>query len=174
MILSFRTDRSEQTVQTQIRLQSDQGLHCLPFKSKCNCRRKSMQEKESIMVLQCNLKIPSLGFSFGITRQVLWCQTVTLVTEFDWTLPLFPYFMYANSEGSGESWYVNSVSVSWYVNSVTRVTIRHHSASLLMPNSYPRDGIFNPHLITIKDSILIWVRTVYSCLSVPKLRIFTV
>ena len=35
MILSFRTDRSEQTVQTQIRLlleeQSDQGLHCLQF-----------------------------------------------------------------------------------------------------------------------------------------------
>ena len=24
--------------------------------------------------------------------------------------------------------------------------------SLLMPNSYPRDGIFNPHLTTIKDS----------------------
>ena len=31
------------------------------FKSKCNCRRKSMQEKESIMVLRCKLKIPSLG-----------------------------------------------------------------------------------------------------------------
>ena len=35
MILSFRTDRCEQTVQTQIRLlleeQSDQGLHCLLF-----------------------------------------------------------------------------------------------------------------------------------------------
>ena len=35
MILSFRTDRSEQTAQTQIRLfleeQSDQGLHYLPF-----------------------------------------------------------------------------------------------------------------------------------------------
>ena len=35
MILSFRTDMSEQTVQTQIRLlleeQADQGLHCLPF-----------------------------------------------------------------------------------------------------------------------------------------------
>ena len=35
MILSFRTDRSKQTVQTQIRLlleeQSDQGLHCLLF-----------------------------------------------------------------------------------------------------------------------------------------------
>ena len=26
------------------------------------------------------------------------------------------------------------------------------SASLVMPNSYPRDGIFNPHLTTIKDS----------------------
>ena len=35
MILNFRTDRSEQTVQTQMRLlleeQSDQGLHCLLF-----------------------------------------------------------------------------------------------------------------------------------------------
>ena len=35
MTLSFRTDRSGQTVQTQIRLlleeQSDRGLHCLPF-----------------------------------------------------------------------------------------------------------------------------------------------
>ena len=35
MILSFRTDRPGQTVQTQIRLlleeQSDQGLHYLPF-----------------------------------------------------------------------------------------------------------------------------------------------
>ena len=36
MILSFRTDRPGQTVQTQIRLlleeQSDLGLHCLPFR----------------------------------------------------------------------------------------------------------------------------------------------
>ena len=36
MILSFRTDRPGQTVQTQIRLlleeQSDQGLHCMPFR----------------------------------------------------------------------------------------------------------------------------------------------
>ena len=36
MILSFRTDRPGQTVQTQIRLlleeQSDQGLNCLPFR----------------------------------------------------------------------------------------------------------------------------------------------
>ena len=33
-------------------------------------------------------------------------------------------------------------------NSVTRVTVRHHSASLVMPNNYPRDGIFNQHLTT--------------------------
>ena len=36
MIRSFRTDRSGQTVQTQIRLlleeQSDKGLHCLQFR----------------------------------------------------------------------------------------------------------------------------------------------
>ena len=38
MILSFWTDRSEQTVQTQIRIlleeQSDQGFHCLLFHSR--------------------------------------------------------------------------------------------------------------------------------------------
>ena len=37
-------------------------------------------------------------------------------------------------------------------NSVTRATVRHHSASVVMPNSYPCDGIFNQHLTTIKDS----------------------
>ena len=39
MILSFWTDMPEQTVQTQIKLrleeQSDQGLHCLPFRLHC-------------------------------------------------------------------------------------------------------------------------------------------
>ena len=40
-------------------------------------------------------------------------------------------------------------------NSVTRVTIRHYSASLVMPNSYPRDGSFNPHLTPIKDSYIL-------------------
>ena len=39
MILSFRTDMPGQTVQTQIRLllkeQSEQGLHCLPFRLHC-------------------------------------------------------------------------------------------------------------------------------------------
>ena len=45
-------------------------------------------------------------------------------------------------------------------NSVTRVTIRHPSASLVKPNSYPRDGIFNQHLTTIKDSYsLTWRRS---------------
>ena len=37
-------------------------------------------------------------------------------------------------------------------NSVTRVTVRHHLANLVMPNSYARDGIFSQHLTTIKDS----------------------
>ena len=52
-----------------------------------------MQEKETIIVLRCVLKIPSLG-----------------------------------------------------------ITVRHHLASFVMPKSYLRDGIFNPHLTTIKDS----------------------
>ena len=33
-----------------------------------------------------------------------------------------------------------------------RITGRHHFASLVMPNCYPRDRIFNLHLTTIKDS----------------------
>ena len=36
------------------------------------------------------------------------------------------------------------------------ITFRHHSASLVMPNSYPRDGIFNPHLTTIKVSYILF------------------
>ena len=32
------------------------------------------------------------------------------------------------------------------------ITVRHHSTSLVMSNSYPRDEIFNPHLTTITDS----------------------
>ena len=62
-----------------------------------------MQEKESIMVVRCELKIPSLRI---------------------------------------------------------HVTVRHHSGSLMMPNSYPRDGIFNQHLTTIKDS---YIRTIRFC-----------
>ena len=52
-----------------------------------------MQEQESIMIVRCELRIPSLG-----------------------------------------------------------ITVRHHSASLVMPSSYPRDRIYNLHLTTIKDS----------------------
>ena len=43
-------------------------------------------------------------------------------------------------------------------NSVTRATVRHHEASLVMPNSYPRDGIFNQHLTTTKDSYIFFIR----------------
>ena len=32
------------------------------------------------------------------------------------------------------------------------ITVRHLSASLMMPDSYPRDRIFSLYLTTIKDS----------------------
>ena len=32
------------------------------------------------------------------------------------------------------------------------ITVRNHSASLVIPNTYPRDGNVNPHLTAIKDS----------------------
>ena len=40
-------------------------------------------------------------------------------------------------------------------NSVMRVNVRHHSASLLMPSSYPSDRIFNLHRRTIMDSFFL-------------------
>ena len=42
----------------------------------------------------------------------------------------------------------NGCSV-WIVNSVTQDNCWHNSASPVKPNSYPCDGIFNPHLTTI-------------------------
>ena len=50
-------------------------------------------------------------------------------------------------------------------NSVTRVTVRNHSASLVMPNSYPRDGIFNQYLTTIKDSYIIIKLLIFCAIS---------
>ena len=40
-------------------------------------------------------------------------------------------------------------------NSITLVTVRHHWASIVKPNGYPRNGIFNQHLTTIKDSYML-------------------
>ena len=44
------------------------------------------------------------------------------------------------------------------------ITLRHHSASLVMPNSYPRDGMFNPHLTIIKYSyiLVLWDQWAHS------------
>ena len=36
-----------------------------------------------------------------------------------------------------------------------RITVWHHLASLVMPNSYPRDRIFSLHLTTIKGSYVL-------------------
>ena len=40
-------------------------------------------------------------------------------------------------------------------NSISRITVLRHSTSLVLPNSFPRDGIFNQHLTTIKDSYIL-------------------
>ena len=46
-----------------------------------------------------------------------------------------------------------SVMVVWCELKILslRITVWHHSASLVMSNSYSHDRIFNPHLTTIKD-----------------------
>ena len=35
------------------------------------------------------------------------------------------------------------------------ITVRHHSSSLVMPNSYSRDAIFNPNRTTVKESYIL-------------------
>ena len=49
---------------------------------------------------------------------------------------------------------IHNGSLMQIENSVTRVTVRHHSASLVMPKYYPHDGIFNQYLTTIKESYM--------------------
>ena len=47
-----------------------------------------------------------------------------------------------------------SIMVVWCELKVPslKITVRHHSASLMMLNSYRRDRIFNPQLTAIKIS----------------------
>ena len=40
-------------------------------------------------------------------------------------------------------------------NSVTRVTVRHHEACRVMPNSYTSDGIFSLHRRSIMDTFFL-------------------
>ena len=48
-----------------------------------------------------------------------------------------------------------SIMVVWCKLKIASIdTVWHLSASLMMPNSYPHDKIFIPHLTTIKDSHL--------------------
>ena len=42
-------------------------------------------------------------------------------------------------------------------NSATRETVRHHPASFVMQNSYPRDVMFNPHLTHMKILIVPYI-----------------
>ena len=46
------------------------------------------------------------------------------------------------------------------------INVRHHPASLVMPDSYSRDGILSPHLTAIKDSYnacQVFLREVITC-----------
>ena len=63
------------------------------------------------------------------------------------------------------------------------ITVRHHSANILMPNSYPHDWTFNAHLTTIKDSynivlvivFIIWApSSEFVSSSIPSWQILTV
>ena len=68
MTLSFQTDRSGQTVQTQIRLlleeQSDQGLHCLLFHHKTFWCPKIKELYRSFVNPIFVLYLPHLGRTF--------------------------------------------------------------------------------------------------------------
>ena len=55
------------------------------------------------------------------------------------------------------------------------ITVQHHSLSLVMPNSYPHDITFNPHLTAIEDSsILTFAHAVTvlisDCFTLPSLN----
>ena len=77
--------------------------------------------------------------------------------------------MQFSKKGMQEKEYIMVVRSELKIQSLG-ITVRHHSASLWMPNSYPRDRIFNPHLTTIKDSyILFWAQVFLNAFSLPQL-----
>ena len=75
MILSFRTDRPGQTVQTQIRLlleeQSDQGLHCLPFR----LQRLDLllYGRDAVQILECLQQIFWVSEDLGNLQYIQNC-----------------------------------------------------------------------------------------------------
>ena len=49
-------------------------------------------------------------------------------------------------------------------NYAMRVTVRHHKACRVMPNSYPSDRIFNLHRRTIMDSFFFAISSFDNCI----------
>ena len=90
-----------------------------------------MQEKESIVVVRPELKIPSLGNSNPEYRNIkIFNGCEVRIEDSAMRITIRHHSLKKPSLG---------------------ISVRHHLASHVMPNSYPRDGIFNPCLTTIKD-----------------------
>ena len=51
-------------------------------------------------------------------------------------------------------------------NSVTRVTVWHHEACRVMPNTFPSDGIFNLHRRTIMFFLFFFLHTLPSTIAI--------
>ena len=156
MILSFRTDRPGQTVQTQIRQlleeQSDQGLHCLPFR---------LHRLDSLV------KPHSSNFRM-ITTNVLGVRKLRIITVLQGPASVLQHVL--------QSIY-NYRKFPKY--SVTQKICCNHSKILTMwlyyrvmsPND--ADGMANS-VVPDQTAPLIWVCTVCPGISIRKLRIITV
>ena len=113
------------------------------------------------MVVRFELKIPSLGITVrhhstslmmpnSYPRDGIFSPNLTTIKE----SYLYAYLTRLSAIFT-RSEYFRLIPASGCLTSCMtsgRITVRHHSASLVMPNSYHRDVIFNPHLTTIKDS----------------------
>ena len=180
---SFQTDRSGQTVQTQIRLllkeQSDQGLHCLQF--------------TLILWMHYSNETPSCSTFKVITTNCLGVGIFRYISKHDFTRQKKQSHMYcnvpefshrqawANSENRKFPKYLDIQKICCNHSKIWTMWLYHRIMS-------PNDADGKAHSVDTDDqtaplgavwycssrSSLIWVCTVCPGISVQKLRIITV
>ena len=171
MIQSFQTDRPGQTVQRSSLITVYNVWHsvCMfwTFYSMIKPHCSTFRKTTTIFVCVWNVRIftvfglePTVvrkPTEVGVGKQAPWylsfiiysmvkphCSTfrkTTAIVLFVWNVRIFTVF---GLEPSGEKTYRGQGRETSCMVLII--------SSLVMPNSYPRDGIFNPHPTTIKDS----------------------
>ena len=91
-----------------------------------------------------------------IKKQSIFCWVIWHTLSFEYSVKTFLFSAWRNFFGALRELMLNTIikgrvckKKNLYELKIPSlgITVRHHLASLVLPNSYPCDGIFNPNLI---------------------------